>query len=311
LTEGMISLSQPLPNCEFDVYAFGMMSLSTLMILNEPFPEADAYAELLEVHEMMGGEAANTSIALAKLGVGVKIRGNILGEDKEAAQVFHHLNKFGIHTSSIQQSEKVSTVKEVVISDRTTRTIFGTYVRLSEQCNWSEPQPEDIKKCKILCLDPFFGQSSVLAARYAKEHQKTVVTVDTPYDSEVARLADVLIISGEFRKSRYADVDKEELFRLYLLHTRAEVIFTSGSEPVTYGKQGETTRHVPAFQVESVDTAGAGDSFRSGMIYGLLERWTMEETIRFAAALAAIVCMRFPGVMNSPSLDEIMEFMNL
>jgi sugar/nucleoside kinase (ribokinase family) len=31
--------------------------------------------------------------------------------------------------------------------------------------------------------------------------------------------------------------------------------------------------------------------------------------IEFAAAVAALVCMRFPGVLNSPSLDEVLDFM--
>ncbi|HEX3047949.1 MAG TPA: PfkB family carbohydrate kinase, partial [Bacillota bacterium] len=54
--------------------------------------------------------------------------------------------------------------------------------------------------------------------------------------------------------------------------------------------------------------AGGGDSFRSGIIYGMLQGWPEEKTIDFACALAACVCMSFPGVLNSPSLEEVERF---
>jgi sugar/nucleoside kinase (ribokinase family) len=136
------------------------------------------------------------------------------------------------------------------------------------------------------------------------------VTVDTPYDSEVAALADVLIISGEFRKSHYPSTNKEALFQQYLQHTNAIIVFTSGQELIIYGKKGERPHYVPAFQVDTIDTAGAGDSFRSGIIYGLLQKWELERTVHFAAALAAMICTKFPGVINSPTYDEIIHFMN-
>ena len=58
-----------------------------------------------------------------------------------------------------------------------------------------------------------------------------------------------------------------------------------------------------------VDSAGAGDSFRSGVTYGLLQGWDDAEIVRFASALAGMVCSRFPGVLESPSHREVLAFM--
>jgi len=53
-------------------------------------------------------------------------------------------------------------------------------------------------------------------------------------------------------------------------------------------------------------TLGAGDSFRAGVLYGLLQAWDDETTVRFAAAAAALWCTRFPAAAAPPSLEEVL-----
>jgi sugar/nucleoside kinase (ribokinase family) len=57
-----------------------------------------------------------------------------------------------------------------------------------------------------------------------------------------------------------------------------------------------------------MDTTGGGDSFRAGIVYGFLEGWSDDKMVDFAAAVAAITCSRFPGVMNAPAYDEVSDF---
>ena len=42
----------------FDVFAYGVVSASTLYRLKGSFPEAEGYGEILDTHPMTGGEAA-------------------------------------------------------------------------------------------------------------------------------------------------------------------------------------------------------------------------------------------------------------
>jgi sugar/nucleoside kinase (ribokinase family) len=65
---------------------------------------------------------------------------------------------------------------------------------------------------------------------------------------------------------------------------------------------------MPPFAIEPVDTTGAGDSFRAGIVYAFLRGWDDARAMTFAAAIAAINCARFPGVLNSPSIDEVDAF---
>jgi len=59
-----------------------------------------------------------------------------------------------------------------------------------------------------------------------------------------------------------------------------------------------------------VDTTGGGDSFRAGIVYGFLKGWDEDRTIDFAAAVATMICTRFPGVLNAPTCDEVFNFMD-
>jgi sugar/nucleoside kinase (ribokinase family) len=63
--------------------------------------------------------------------------------------------------------------------------------------------------------------------------------------------------------------------------------------------------HAPAFHVEAVDTTGAGDVFRAGVIYALLRGWPTPDLLRFANAAAAVSCTRLGALGGVPTLDEV------
>jgi sulfofructose kinase len=65
-------------------------------------------------------------------------------------------------------------------------------------------------------------------------------------------------------------------------------------------------RRFPAYRIRPVDTAGAGDSFRAGMVHAVLRGWSDEAAVQLSAALAAYVCEVFPGVLKCPTWDELM-----
>lgn len=59
------------------------------------------------------------------------------------------------------------------------------------------------------------------------------------------------------------------------------------------------------FQVEVKSTLGAGDTFKAGCVYGLLQAMSDDELVRFASACSAIAISRFPLPLNAPTLEEV------
>jgi sugar/nucleoside kinase (ribokinase family) len=295
---------------QYDVYAFGVIASSTLHLLQQSFPAAEGYAELGQSLPMTGGEALNSAIVLSRLGLRVRLDGNWLGDTAEGRRLLETIVGFGIDTRRLTLREQYSGVREIVFSDSRSRTIFGTYIDLlSGERKWNVPRKEDIAAARIACVDPPFRYESALVGRLAASLDVPFVSIDCPFGHDLATEAAAVIISGEFRGREYPAAVLEELFVEYQSRARGLVIFTAGDEPLLYGRRDGEARRFGPYPVEVTDSAGAGDSFRSGVIYGLLEGWDDAEIVRYASALAGIVCSRFPGVLDSPSHREVLAFM--
>ncbi|UCC51873.1 MAG: carbohydrate kinase family protein, partial [Anaerolineaceae bacterium] len=199
--------------------------------------------------------------------------------------------------------------KEMLVVDSDSRTIFGTYAQLLEEKSWNLPKRNDVQNAKVICLDPFFGDASLQAANYAKDNKKPIITVDCKFDDPIFLASDIAIISEEYIGHTYPHHNASSLTHEYKASSNGTVIFTFGHKEIICASRNEKVKRFTPYKINPVDTAGAGDSFRAGIIYGLLSKWPIEKTIEFSSALAAIVCLSFPGVLNSPSYDEVISFL--
>jgi ribokinase len=65
---------------------------------------------------------------------------------------------------------------------------------------------------------------------------------------------------------------------------------------------------VPGFEVDAVNTIGAGDVFDMGYLYARRMAWTPRQRLEFASALAAIVVSQ-AGARQYPSLSTVFSFL--
>ncbi|MGA9760952.1 MAG: carbohydrate kinase family protein [Gaiellaceae bacterium] len=309
-----------------DVYLFGHVSTGIIVRIQGRFPQPDGYGEIVETLENHCGEATGSAIVLARLGASVVLEGNWIGDTPACRGTLEFLESRGIDCSGLVVKPGYQGVNEITISDGESRTVFGRYGDLlGTTRQWEMPNLARIGEARVVCVDPSFGEATLATARAAKEAGIPLVTSDAPYDSELAALADVVAVSGELMAHAYPEAhrsqdEREKLFEKYLERCPGLVIFTSGSGALWYarGRKGQAApgrvppgerRELSPIQVEIVDSAGAGDSFRGGLIYGLLQGWGDEETVRFASALASLVCTTTPGCVNPPTLEQVLELL--
>jgi sugar/nucleoside kinase (ribokinase family) len=291
------------------VYLYGMISASTVYVIDEQFsfPQPNGYAEIDSILPSVGGEAVNSAIILSKFGLTCKIDGCWLSPGN-ATKIKELLKPFDIDTSRLTIKENSGT-EEIVIVDKTTRTIFGNYARFhSSEKQWNSPNEEDIRNASIIGLDPYFRNDALLAAQLCVKHQKPYVTLDSPHDNYIAQNAASVVISHELRDQAYAGQNMEEVFQQYLNQCKGLVIFTFGSDDIWYARAGQSIRNFKPFQIKPVDTTAAGDSFRGAIMYGLLQNWNDERVVEFASAVAACVCLTIPHTLNAPGLDGVLNF---
>ena len=309
-----------------DVYLYGHVSTGIIVRIQGRYPEPDGYGEIVETLDNHCGEATGSAIVLSRLGASVVLEGNWIGDTPACRGTVKFLESRGIDCSGLVVKPGYQGATEITISDGESRTVFGRYIDLlftTQQ--WEMPSVERIEQARVVCVDPSFGAATLAVARAAKAAGKPLVTSDAPYDSALAALADVVAISGELMARDYPEAleseeEREKLFERYLEHCPGLVVFTAGSRPLWYsrGRAGEggpgqvppgERRQLSPILVQIVDSAGAGDSFRGGLIYGLLQRWGDDETVRFASALASLVCTTTPGCVNPPSLEQVRELL--
>jgi len=293
-----------------DVYSYGVVSSSTLYGIAGAFPTPEGYAEIDDVRRMTGGEATNSSIVLSRLGATVNLDGNWLGDDNNGKRTKALLTEYGIGTERLPLREGVKTIEEVVFAADDTRTIFGTYGRLLADEAWNMPREEDVLQARVVCLDPFFAYAALRVAEIASGADIPVVTVDCPHDSPLLQRTAAIVIAESFLREHYKDADPKDVFEKYRAAASGLVVFSFGDNPIWYARPDGAVMQLKPFQIDPLDTTGGGDSFRAGIVYGFLKGWDDDSMVQFAAAVAAINCTRFPGVLKSPTHDEVRDFLD-
>lgn len=288
-----------------NVYLYGMILLTNSFLLRNGFPKQNTYAEVREKYILPGGETGTCATVLANLGCHVKLDGTHMGE-KTAPVIREFYRGKSVDLSSLSVEEDSDGLEDYVLIDSQTRTCFGTFGSFfaDKQNHWNRPKREDVQESGAVGLDPFFNADSEAAAEYCRELGKPYVTIDCPYDSRMNCLSSINALSHEYLSQTYGDCDQKSLLSQYMASTGGLVIFTHGAGEILYGRNGKI-HSFPAFPVHPISTLGAGDTFKAGCVYALLNHMDDGQTVRFAAAAAAVACTSFPLPLNPPNLASI------
>ena len=288
-----------------DVYLFGQILGTHSFLLKDGFLQPDEYAEIKDQYFLPGGETGTAATVLASLGVSVKIDGTWIGTEVAPMLKAFYADK-QVDLSSMCFTEDPGVMDYVVIAGlvRSPMGRFQTLFATGERW-WSIPREEDIAGCKAAAVDPYFRDESLLAAELCWKNGVPFVTIDSPHDSPLHKLAAVNVVSKECVAEHYAGMAPEAIMEKLQQETDGLTIITQGGEDMLYARKGEPIHRMNPFQVTVRSTLGAGDTFKAGCVYGLMHGMKDEELVRFASACSAISISRFPLPLNPPKLEEV------
>jgi len=289
-----------------NVYAYGMSVWSTIHRIAGPLPRGDGYAEVAECWRVPAGEATNGAILLSAWGYQVRLEGALLGT-ATWGPLTAELGRWGIYTDGMGYDPHFEGFVDRVFSNGEGRAIFGSFERhgrRTEKC-WGPPDEQAISAVSLALVDPYFRDDSEKAGRLCAKHGTPYVTLDCRHDSGLHTTASATVLSKQYRARQYPGVEDARLLSLYAGASSGLTVFTSGTRPVQFARAGRAraTRDVPT--VNARLTIGAGDTFRAGIAYGLLQGWSDERSVRFAIKAAAAVCVGGPVACAPPSLTEL------
>jgi sugar/nucleoside kinase (ribokinase family) len=165
---------------------------------------------------------------------------------------------------------------------------------------------ETIAGARLLHVDDVDQQAALRAARFARE-RGIPVTSDldrlTELTPELVAAVTVPILAEHLPLQLTGASDHERALR-DLRRSHAGLIVVTLGPHGAMALDRDRLLHAPGFAVDAVDTTGAGDVFRGGFIYGLLNGWPVEQTLRFANAAAAVSCTRLGAINGVPSLAD-------
>ena len=121
-------------------------------------------------------------------------------------------------------------------------------------------------------------------------------------------LTDYLIAAEDFPALLTGVSDhRESLSLLHAMGPRVVGVTLGARGALAY--DGTRFYESPGFHVDVLDTTGAGDAFHGAFLYGVLRKMGLEDTLRFANAVAAMNCTALGGRAALPRLSEVEAFL--
>ncbi|MFN8424796.1 MAG: PfkB family carbohydrate kinase [Anaerolineales bacterium] len=91
------------------------------------------------------------------------------------------------------------------------------------------------------------------------------------------------------------------------LQSRVEALAIKLGKDGALGISRSQRVRMSSIPVNVVDTVGAGDSFDAGFIYGYLNGWELEKSLRLACVCGALSTQQAGGTNGQPTLEEAMK----
>ena len=169
-----------------------------------------------------------------------------------------------------------------------------------QEVRMTPPSAEMLEGVRLLNLDMSGPAPLRLKAAEMAVERGIPVLINDVYqpDHPLLPLIDVLVISAEVARNRHAENNPLELAAELMTAGDCDVIVTAAGADIHFiSREGERGLVTPP-PVSPVDTTGAGDIFKSGLLYGLLQGLPLREAVKWGAAAGSLMC-QFAGTTET------------
>lgn len=296
----------------WDVVGVGANSVDFVNLLPgypQPFG-AFAKMQIRERRVLCGGQTATAMSTCASLGLRSKYVG-VSGTDENGRRIRIELTTRNVDIADLIIRDAENQFAVILVDETTGERIVlwdrDDKLRLRDR----ELPIEAIKAARVVHVDDVDDDAAIRAARIGRE-AGALVTSDidrlTPRTEELAASVTHAIFAQHVPTHLSGLNDMEGALRK-LRQTLDNVLVVTMGEHGAMALEGDRFYHEPAFKVHAVDTTGAGDVFRGGFIYALVNGQPIDQALRTANAAAAVSCTRLGALNGVPTLAEVRELM--
>lgn len=268
--------------------------------------------------QIVGGMAANASIAMAKLGLPVRLIGRV-GSDPAGAFIAQAVSDLGIDSHLEYVAQAQSSVSSVIVDAQGERQIFNHRGNALSQAH--PLNTRQLQGAQAVLTDPRWGEGAAAALIWAREQGVfCMLDADVAPQAVLQRLVPLAqwAVFSEPGLQAYAPqaLTRQDALRLALDAGAASAMVTLGERGVMWMHSREHVLYNQAsFAIKAVDTTGAGDVFHAALCFALSELGPdhsaaqERQAIRFACAAAALKCTRGMGALGAPTRTQVQQFL--
>lgn len=294
-----------------------------------PEPPGTKISDVQDFSTHLGGSAANTCVALSKLGVSSDLV-TCISDDAIGEYIFKKLEDFNIGSNLCRRVDKKFQTQVAVVE-----TILKNNQSILYRNNSCDLQldKEDIDKINFQDYSAVFISGTALSSSpsreavfYASEKASTLsipLIMDMDYRAynwesdeiksniykKIMKEMDIIIGNDlEFNIANNS-TDGLQLAKDFINKKPSIIIYKMGEKgSQVFTKEKELSFGI--FKVEAIKPTGAGDAFNGGFISSFLQGFSLEDSIKRGSANAAIVVTKVGCSSAMPDSSELEKFIN-
>jgi sulfofructose kinase len=307
-----VRLSLNIPRADeraFDVAGFGLNSVDLLAVVAE-HPAVNSKQRLQRATRLPGGQIATAMATCAKLGWRASYVGSFGGDDLGTLSR-DSLVDAGVDVASSRTIKSATNQFAIILVDARSGERTVLWDRHPDLA-WD---PADVPKAavtagRLLIVDCHETAAATQAARFAREAGvPTIVDVERvrPGIAELLQQIDIIITAQDFPCALTGYEDLGRALAAMADEFRAPLVCATLGEQGSLARCGGREIRTPAFQVDCVDSTGAGDVFRGAFAAGCLRTTgaDVEDILDYANAVAALNCRALGARGGIPTPGEV------
>jgi sugar/nucleoside kinase (ribokinase family) len=298
----------------FDILVAGEIN-PDLILSGDVAPAFGQVEKLVESANLtIGSSSAIFACGAARLGLKVAFIGKC-GDDVFGRFMLEEMSKRGVEIGNVIRVPDGSTGLSVILNRGVDRAIL-THPGLIPALSADDIPDSLLRQARHLHVASYFLQDALrpgLPRLFERARSLGLSTsLDTNYDPSEAwsGVFDLLPLTNIFlpNQAEACSLTGEENADLAAtkLAGRVETLAIKLGAQGALGVSNGRKVRVASIPVKVIDTVGAGDSFDAGFIYGYLNGWPLEKTLRAASICGALSTQAAGGTTAQATLDEVL-----
>ena len=264
----------------------------------------------------VGSSSVIFAAGLVKLGLKVSFVG-LCGDDPFGLYMISQMEKIGIDTSNIIIRKGGETGFSIIFTKGADRGIL-TFMGLIPALTAEMVTDNILEQAKHLHIASYFLQTELqkdLPSLFTRAKSFGLSTsLDTNWDpsfkwqglDQILKKTDVFLPN---KNEALAITGKNKISEaINDLSLQSKIVAVKMGEQGAMGKSGAKIAQAAALQCDVVDTIGAGDNFNAGFIFGYLNNWGLEKSLKLGIACGSLSTTAAGGFKAQPKYDEAISY---